>query len=230
MAIKIAVGISTAEIARYAVFYDSFMHVTPPANVIITAIQARGANIAENRNIIAKLALDSNCDYVWYLDDDQVLAPDTLIRLLAHDKDIVSGLYLHREPPFSPQVYDRVEGVLYHPRCLNPLERGLVSALATGAGCMLVKIDVFKKLERPWWRLGQITKDGWGDDLDFCRRAIEAEFKVWCDLDTIVGHQMNGTVWPVYNENGEWATVLVQRAGVPPTAIFPPAKSSLFVL
>jgi len=206
---KIAVGISSGELGRYAVFYDSLMHVRGVTHDNV--IQARSANIAENRNGIAERALTMGFDAVWYVDDDHVFAPQTLERLAAAEKDVVSGLYLKREIPFVPHVYDREDerGWCY-PRLLQPLQRGLVSVKAVAAGCLLVKAKVLKALEKPYWRLGQITKDGWGDDLNFCRRVREAGFEVWCDLDTLVGHQMAGTIWPVYRKDGTWGTVLVQ--------------------
>lgn len=186
------------------------------------SIPARGASIAENRNGIAERALAVGAKWVLYLDDDQVLAPDTLVRLLAHDKDVISGLYVSREPPFKPHIYDHEDELGFcRFRPLAPFEGGLHNVLATGAGCMLIKTDVLRKLEQPWWRLGQITMDGWGDDLNFCHRIREAGFEIWCDFDVVVGHQMNATLWPKRKEDGEWYTVIVQKE---PLVEFPAAR------
>jgi hypothetical protein len=209
--VKGVIGVSGAELARYAIFYDSLLHLaTPPLTALI---QARGANIAENRNGIAERALKMGAEWILYLDDDQVLAPHTLIDLLARNKDVISGLYVQREAPFTPLVFDQEDSEGYClPRLLERGDRGLVSVKATGAGCMLVATNVLRAMEEPWWRLGQITKDGWGDDLNFCHRVREAGFEVWCDLDVVVGHQTNGTLWPKRGENGEWSTILVPRS------------------
>jgi hypothetical protein len=220
---KVGIGISSGEIARWAIFYDSLMHVDLPAGVDMEFIQARGAVISENRNGIAEIALKRNCTHVWYVDDDQVFAPDTLARLLAHDLDIVSGLYLQREPPFHPHVYDEEDEAGFCKwRSLREFEAGLVSVKATGAGCLLVKREVFEAMERPWWRLGQITMDGWGDDLNWCHRAREAGFSVWCDLGIMVGHQTSLTVWPIYAPTtGQWTTAFI---GKQPLVQFPAAR------
>jgi GT2 family glycosyltransferase len=203
------------------------MHVERPEGTVV--IQARGANVSENRNGIAERALALGCTHIWYVDDDQVFAPDTLNRLLAHDKDMVSGLYLKREAPFAPQVYDEADARGFcKPRLLREFERGLIPAVATGAGCLLVKTTVLAAMDRPWWTLGQITKDGWGDDLDFCLRAKKAGFSLWCDLDVLVGHQMALTVWPQYDMNtGKWQTTLV---GKEPLVSFPAARIKTSVL
>lgn len=220
--VKVAVGISGGILARYAVFYDSLMHVERPPGTI--DIQARGACISENRNGIAERALAMGCSHVWYVDDDQVFAPDTLMRLLAHDKDVVSGLYLQRGKPFHPQVYDvEDERGFCKPRLLQDFDHGLVKAVATGAGCLLVKTDVFRKLEKPWWRLGQIIPDGWCDDMNWCHRVRAAGFDVWADLDVLVGHEMSMTVWPMRLEDGSWKTALV-AGSVEPLVVFPAAR------
>jgi len=203
------IGVPSGEFGRYRVCDASLLGLqTPPGTARLPVF---GANIAENRNIISEQAVKLGAEWVLYVDDDQVLAPDTLMRLLARDKDIVSGIYLKREMPFVPQMYAQEDqrGWCY-PRLLAPFASGLVEVVATGAGCLLVKTKVLEAMEKPHWRLGQITSDGWGDDMNFCHRAREAGFKVWCDLDTRVGHQINGTIWPVRREDGSWDTVLIQ--------------------
>jgi hypothetical protein len=219
------IGVSSGDLARYAIFYDSLLHlVSPPQTALVVA---RCAVISENRNGIAERALASGAEWILYLDDDQVLAPDTLMRLLKHDKDIVSALYVAREAPFVPHVYDEEdERGFCLPQLLAQGSSGLRQVLATGAGCMLVKAKVLRAMERPWWRLGQITSDGWGDDLNFCHRAREAGFEVWCDLDTAVGHQTSGTLWPKRNEDGSWCTALVQRTEI---ALWPAATPAQVV-
>lgn len=224
------IGVSSGELARYALFWASVLGLRVPPGLRVTPIPGRGAVISENRNGIAERAIKLGASWVLYLDDDQVLAPDTLERLLAHDKDIVSGLYVARSIPFVPHVYDQEdERQFCSPRLLSPFDGGLTKVLATGAGCMLVKTRVFAGMEKPWWRLGQITKDGWGDDLNFCHRAREAGFEVWADLDTIVGHQMNGTLWPRRNQDGSWSTILLQNS-LDPVAEWPAAQRSPLVL
>jgi hypothetical protein len=202
------IGVVGADLARYGVFYDSLLMLAKPQGTAL--VPTHGASPAENRNIITEQALSLGAEWIFYLDDDQVLAPDTLLRLLRHDKDVVSGLYVSREPPFIPHVYDKEdERGWVMPRLLEPNDGGIHKVLATGAGCMLVKTRVFEKLEKPWWTIGQIVKDGWGDDVDFCRRVRAAGFEVWADLDALVGHSMHGTLWPTRGADGLWSTAFL---------------------
>jgi hypothetical protein len=207
------IGVSGGDLARYAVFYDSLLGLKKPPGTGLVPVH--GASPAENRNIIAEQAMRLGAPWILYLDDDQVIAPDTLLQLIRADKDVVSGLYVSREAPFIPHVYDRVDerGACF-PRLLERHDGGLHQVLATGAGCLLVKTKVFTKLEKPWWRIGQIYADKWGDDLDFCHRVRAAGFEIWADLSTLVGHQMTGTLWPQRKEDGTWVTTLLQQSAI----------------
>lgn len=197
------IGISGGELARYSIFYQSLLRLQSDA----TVVQACSANIAQNRNNITEQAIKSGAEYVLYLDDDQVLEPDTLRHLLKHDVDAVSALYLSRDVPFLPNVYNKEkDGWLY--RLLKSDDKGLRQVSAVGAGCLLVKTKVFSKMEKPYWRLGQTKSSEWGDDLDFCKRVEEAGFKIWVDLSTSIGHVVLGTIYPRKNKD-TWTTELV---------------------
>jgi hypothetical protein len=217
------IGVSAAETARFTDFWDSFVHVDRPPDTRIEV--ARGANIARNRNGLTEHALAAGAEWVWFVDDDQVFAPEALTRLLSHDRDIVSGLYVARDVPFKAQIFDRVDaqGKAAH-RLFEPADAGLVQILAAGAGSLLVKRRVLEGLSAPYWTLGQIAKDEWGDDLDFCHRARAAGFDIWCDLDCYVGHKIQATLWPQRTEQG-WVTTLV--ASNQPVAHFPSPRSPL---
>jgi hypothetical protein len=112
------------------------------------------------------------------------------------------------------------------PRFLHPLDGGLVKVDACTSGGFLIKTSVFDKLESPWWTLGQIRKDGWGDDLDFCRKLKTVGVSIWCDLDVPFGHLTSCAMWPMKQPNGEWMTALMTN-GLALT--IPPAQSSLTV-
>jgi GT2 family glycosyltransferase len=149
-------------------------------------------------------------EWVFYLDDDHIHTPPILNSLLAREKDVIGPLYLQREWPFAPIVYDREnpDGAVYQ-RLLRPFDSGLISVKAIGAGGLLVRRKVFETLEKPWWRLGQVRSDLWGDDIDFCRRVRQAGFEVWCDLDNKMGHITTAEIWPVKDEKGNWLTTIV---------------------
>ena len=209
------VGISSPENARHSLFYSSLTNVAKPPHTALA--HAIGSSISRNRNTIAEQALTAGAELIWYVDDDQLFPLDTLLKLLARNVSVVSGLYLQRDLPYVPHMYDREEenGAVY-PTHLVAGDAGLKSVLATGAGCLLVRTEVLKQLEPPYWRLGQnggpTGTDQWGDDIDFCRRVREKGFTIWCDLDVPVGHFTTGVVYPV-NLDGGWTTALADKEG-----------------
>ena len=57
----------------------------------------RGYDCATARNNIAKLSLAIGADYVLMVDNDVTPPRDALLNLLAHDVDVCSGFYMHRD-------------------------------------------------------------------------------------------------------------------------------------
>jgi hypothetical protein len=217
---KILIGVPTAEYARRADFYDYFNMLEKPLGTIITF--AHGQSPARNRNLIIQQALENNCTHILFIDDDTAFRPDLLSRLIAHNVDIVTGLYLMRNYPHKPIIFDSADA---EGRCLHswlfPHKTGLIKIVAAGLGCCLIKTDVFRKMQQPWIRLGELEKDHWCDDIGFFRRVRQEipNIEVYCDTDTRVGHIASMVVWPdlredkwytVYSTNGEGEAAVAQ--------------------
>lgn len=201
---KILVALITGEHVRNAIFLPSFIGLQRPSNTVTST--SHGQSPASNRNTIIRQALDNDCTHIFFIDDDMVLPPDTLMKLIKHDKDIVSALYLLRSFPHRPAFFDKAypDG-----KCkFTPLTKGLnglVKGVNAGLGAVLIKTDVFRNLEEPWIRLGEIEKDGWCDDVGFFNRCRAAGYDIFCDLDAPVGHIQSSIIWPE-NVDGEWFT------------------------
>lgn len=203
----VLIGVCAAETARFTDFWDSLLHVGPPAPVDVKV--ERGGNIATNRNRITKHFLESDKEWLLYLDDDQILLAGTIQKLIAHGKDVVGAVYAMRDFPFAPLVFDREEGDgrVGLKRCTAD-DCGLISVKALGAGCLLVHRRVIEAMTPPYWTIGQIKPDALSDDIDFCRRVRQAGFDIWCDFDTWVGHKSQCSLWPERTEQG-WGCTLV---------------------
>jgi glycosyltransferase involved in cell wall biosynthesis len=202
MMIKIMVGVPTAGYSRNDSFYDFYNMLERPSGT--PCMFVRGQSPARNRNIIIQQALSIDCSHILFIDDDVTFPPDLLFRLLAHGKDVVTGYYLMRNFPHKPIIFDES---LDDGRCVHhfpePGETELIEVVNTGLGCALIKTEVFKALEPPWIRLGQLEKDHWCDDIDFFNRVRAAGFKLYCDLTLTVGHMAQVVVLPVY-QDGQW--------------------------
>ncbi len=230
--LSVAIGVPSPEIGRYTAFWDALIYSGITREHFL---HPKGANVAENRNHVASSALACGDEYeaVLYIDDDQLFAPNAISVLVQHaeerDCDVLSGLYLKREPPWIPHVYhhhgdgpsnDGKWDVHY----LTPGQSGIVECDMVGAGFLLVRLRVLRALKDPWWTLGQGRNPSvWADDEDFCRRVREAGFRIWCDFDVPIGHMFNASIWPARQADGSWASALM--VGKQICMAFPPAES-----
>lgn len=203
---RIFIAVVTAEYARKADFYDYFFSMKRQPGDVVTGIH--GQSPAQNRNIVIEQALELEMDRVLFIDDDTVFQPDLLENLRKHDVDVVTGLMFQRNYPHTPLIFGRIrekDGAVF-PRLLKPEDDNqLIEISAAGLGCCLIKTDVFRKIDPPWIRLGELTSDGWCDDIGFFKRARAVGIKSYCDLSQRVGHTATVTVWP-NKMDGKWVT------------------------
>jgi len=168
-------------------------------------------SIDRARNEAAKIALETESDYLLFIDDDVMIPNDTLFRLIESDKDIIAGLVIIRGYPFHNMAfrYDEnnklinyndlplavacEEGHLkYDIKCdscrRTPLEK-LVKVDAVGFSCCLIKTDVLRQMEPPWF----ITGLNHTEDIYFCLETQQYDPKpeIWINTDVSCGHLLN---------------------------------------
>jgi hypothetical protein len=150
-----------------------------------------GYNIDQIRNLIADWTING-FDYLFSVDSDISFPPDTLARLLAHDKPVVSGLYIQRKPgQHILEIYEHTPtgGVTNMPygKLKN---RPLVEVAGCGFGCALVKAEVFRTIGYPQFKYySAISMEGTvSEDVDFCRKAREKGFTIWADSGILCRH------------------------------------------
>ena len=139
-------------------------------------------------------------DYLMWIDSDILFTPQQFQKLLNHNSDIVSGVYLMEDGKSLATVKEWDEEYFRqncHFKFLTLQEingkEDLIEVAYTGMGFMLVKRGVFEKLEYPWFRpiekkIGDMV-DFTMEDVAFCLRAREAGFKIFIDPTVRVGHE-----------------------------------------
>jgi hypothetical protein len=67
----------------------------------------------------------------------------------------------------------------------------------SGLGFASIKLDVFEKIKYPWFSVtdGDCIENAVGEDVFFCRRAIEEGFTITCDPRIKVGHIKQMTLY-----------------------------------
>lgn len=200
---KVFVGYRTPGFSKNDMFYTYLSAMKKPDGTMESG--ARGQSPARNLNILIKQAIANEYTHILCLDDDLAFPPDMLMKLLAHDLDIVSGFYCMRSFPHKPIVFKKTDELGRLTEHFYPTDDKLHEVAAVGLGCVLIKLDVFKSLEYPYIRLGEIEgdKDHWCDDVGFYKRVREAGYKIFCDFSIQVGHMASCTIFPSYKD-GKW--------------------------
>lgn len=142
----------------------------------IGILSLHGTWVAQSRISLVKQAINNGADYILFVDDDMVFPPDSIHRLLSHQREIVGVLYAYRGPPFG-QV-----GLLKDPS----QESGLAEATYLGTGLMMIHLSVFSRIEQPWFLWTELRSD----DAYFVEKSTKAGITAWCDLDLSkeIGH------------------------------------------
>lgn len=92
------------------------------------------------RNMACMRALECGADYIFFLDSDVIPPHDAIIKLLAHNKPLISGLYCRRSPPVGLPVMIRKGSWV-----TDYIRGSIVEVDMVGAGCLLIRRDVLEK-------------------------------------------------------------------------------------
>lgn len=165
------------------------LHVPPGYRVDFQYFH--GYVIDQIRNLIAHWA--TKYDYLFSVDSDIVVPSDALTKMLAADKDVISGLYIQRIPnTHTVEVYmDNDQGGFVHIpyQQLKPIN-GVVEIAACGMGCALIKSTVFKSIDYPHfvYRSALNHDHTFSEDVFFCQRARQHGFRIWADTTIQCDH------------------------------------------
>jgi len=160
------------------------------------------------RNLLVRQFLKSDCEYMWFLDQDAVFLPGTLARLLSRKLPVVGALTMMRlpgvcypmalkgkhetEPGYrvqAPEIYEWMaqwyDCTTNEPQMLElPPQDSLLEVGFTGCHCLLIRRDVLEAMDEPWF---QGYQPG-GEDQYFCEKAFEMGVPTYVDLSVLVGH------------------------------------------
>ena len=137
------------------------------------------------RSCAATLALDAGVEWSFMVDTDAMLEPDTLVRLLEHDRPIVY--------PYLTTQHDVIAGLpLSSPR-LQP-HTGLQPVTWAAMSVMLFNVKVFNCLPPFAW---------WGHDYHFAQCLGHYGHRIYVDTDTVV----ETTKGPARNLGKSWESL-----------------------
>jgi glycosyltransferase involved in cell wall biosynthesis len=187
---KLGIGIPLSFPWVPSSFFHSFVHIERPDFIYL---HADNGPVSGLRNEIVKKALLEGCTKLIMMDVDQVYHPQTIMRLLSHNLPVVGALVHRRYPPFDSlmlkvvEVDDHFNGY----ESIDEWNEGeLVEVDATGGGCLMFDMDIFKKLPYPWFRDDKQAPGlpNIGEDIGFCQDLKAAGYRIFVDTSIPAGH------------------------------------------
>lgn len=168
--------------------------------------------VTRARNILSAMFLDSGATHLFFIDADIEFEADSVIRMLAMDKDIIAGAYPKKALPVQYAMnFKYVDPVKKQIR----VENGAVEVWDASTGFFCIKREVFEKMIVAYPEMHykndsnisptlqkycyaffdtMIDKDENGDnrylseDYTFCRLWQRLGGEIWMDLSTKLNH------------------------------------------
>lgn len=165
----------------------------------------RGYDCAMARNLIAKMAIDRQADYVLMVDSDVVVPTDILRNLLEEPVDVCFGYCPRRSDHSFSTMYKlfRENGKAnvsffdgYTMQELRESKTNRIQVLGGGTACVLIRTSVFPRLKTPWFDWVN-SPDGAtvSEDLFFCNRLKTAGIPIYVDTRAACGHNLRTIYW-----------------------------------
>lgn len=166
-----------------------------PMGSFITWMIESGLDRAGNRERLAEKAVEMDCKYLFFLDDDTI-CPNFTLKYLAYEieKDpqimVCGGIYCTKELPSVPIVFKRIGDGAYWDWKVGQV----FDCAGLGTGAMLIRTEVFKHLPKPWFlepneaptnetmtigdKVVPISHRGGTEDLYFCQKVLSAGYRI----------------------------------------------------
>lgn len=187
----------------YLQVVNKLLYMKPPKGYKFEYVLLPRMMIARARTGLAQYSLDRKCEYLCFIDDDQVVPTNAIQELVKIDKDIVGSPIPSRRGEKWIAVFDEKGDKLAK-------FKGTKKVGSIGMGCTLIKTKVFKKMFKKWKSLFDFeviqNEEGifveYSEDITFCNRARELGFETWC-TDKITVTHLGDPVYYWY-ENGKY--------------------------
>ncbi len=187
---------------------QSMLGLSSPMNQKFLRIFVEKMEVGEAYNHAIELILNnpelSKWKYVLTMEEDNLCPPDGLLKLYENINkfDAVSGLYFVKGECGAAMIYGSVHDMPMNFIPQLPVPDQVVECNGIGMGFALFKLEMFKKIPKPWFKTLQEDTPGEGmkaatQDLYFCQNAKKDGFRFAVDCRIRVGHYdfASDTIW-----------------------------------
>lgn len=131
-------------------FYIATIGMQVPEGYMRHIMTQSGQPLDVGRNMMVTTALQRNWDYLYFIDQDVIIKPETLTDLIEARQPIVGSVYFNRAPPYNvvaninsnPLTRDEIVDRLNN----APNHRALMEVHEMGMGSILIDMRVFKRM------------------------------------------------------------------------------------
>jgi hypothetical protein len=151
-------------------------------------------HLIQNRNALAKAAINWGADHCLWIDADMKFPDSGLIALLDHDLPVAAANCPTRSTPPWPTAGANGQAV-FTPAGAT----GLAEVDHIGLGFTMIRTEVMKQLGEPLFVIDP-TQNMWpGEDMHLCRRLREAGIPIHIDHD--LSHHIGHVVEHIYTND-----------------------------
>ncbi|MEM3301682.1 MAG: hypothetical protein QXX23_07005 [Thermoplasmata archaeon] len=131
--------------------------------------------VEKSKDKMIEQSLDSGAEYIFFLDSDIIVPPNTIQKLMRWYYPVTVGVYWKKQnsPHTSLYMFDEKT------KKFNGIQRFYGSSPfyvdGSGMGLALIDTRIFKKLSPPWflWEHYKVNPNRYSEDLYFCRKLWE---------------------------------------------------------
>ena len=177
--------------------YDAVVH--------FARAKCLGANVLAGKNQ-RPFSNSTDYDFIMWIDSDIIFQTNQIIQLLRHFHDkpsleVVSGWYSMADGKSTTMVrkwdyeyYKKHASFEFTTNEEMSKMTELVDCEYIGMGFMMMRRQVFEKLEYPWFyeplqEINENVRDMCSEDVAFCKKLNRSGIKIWVDPKIRVGHQ-----------------------------------------
>ena len=149
------------------------------------------------RDNIASKAINGGFTHVLWLDSDMVFADDFLDSLMFCGKPFVAGIFQSRRKGYHSALFKNLD--------IDNLERfeeyphGTFEIAGCGFAGVLIETEILRQVMVNHGTCFLPMKM-YGEDLAFCKRAVDMGYKIYAEPTAVMGHVGHITIYPEDHE------------------------------
>lgn len=160
----------------------NFFALQTPAGFTCTMFEPYGYAVSDAQNLTVKKAIEEGYDYIFFVEDDNLIPRNALVQLLHRKSDMAGGLYYRKYLPLETAgMHCTADG---YPSSIDNYEIGdiIEDTLVVCSGCTLIKVETLKKIDYPWYKAISVNgRPALTSDTYICQKLRNVKARIITD-------------------------------------------------